>query len=78
LPNGEGLFRFKTIEEAAAAFEEINSDYKSHCLAARRIAQTWFDARNIARRILDLSLGQNWQSSPEQMISQGHVALPAC
>ncbi|HTL55111.1 MAG TPA: hypothetical protein VL361_05500 [Candidatus Limnocylindrales bacterium] len=78
LPNGEGLFRFKTIEEAAAAFEEINSDYESHCLAARRIAQTWFDARNIARRILDLSLGQNWQSSPEQMISQGHVALPAC
>src|SRR6266496_4078951 len=44
LPNGEGLFRFKTAMEAAEAFETINADYERHCRAARRIAESFFDA----------------------------------
>src|SRR6266496_1473646 len=54
LPNGEGLFRFTTIEEAAAAFEQINSDYERHSNAARQLAETWFDSRKIACQILGL------------------------
>src|SRR5207245_5905046 len=30
LPHGEGMFRFSTLEEAAAAFDTINSDYERH------------------------------------------------
>src|SRR5213594_1104221 len=37
LPNGEGMFRFTTPEEAARAFDAINADYEHHCAAARRL-----------------------------------------
>src|SRR5439155_3636150 len=39
LPNGAGMFRFTTIEEAAEAFEAINADYERHCRAARAIVE---------------------------------------
>jgi hypothetical protein len=65
LPNGEGLFRFKTLAEAAAAFEQINSNYERHSRAARRLAETWFDARQIAGEILSHALG-GAQTAPRQ------------
>ena len=52
LPTGEGLFAFTTIEEALAAIDAINSDYRRHCEAARAIAEEYFDARKIAERLL--------------------------
>jgi glycosyltransferase involved in cell wall biosynthesis len=52
LPTGEGLFSFMTVEQAAAAIEAINSDYRRHCTAARAIAEEFFDARKIAARLL--------------------------
>jgi len=61
LPNGEGLFRFTTIEEAAAAFDQINSNYERHSKAARQLAETWFDSRKVAGQILSLALGRDWQ-----------------
>ncbi|CAN5223468.1 hypothetical protein BH11PLA2_BH11PLA2_17640 [soil metagenome] len=36
-PTGEGLLTFKTLEEAAASVESINSNYTKHCSAARRL-----------------------------------------
>ncbi len=56
LPNREGLFRFSTLPEAADAFEKINSDYERHSRAARRIAETFFDAKEIAKTILSHAL----------------------
>ena len=56
LPSGEGMFRFKTMEDAAAAFDAINADYVRHCRAAREIAQAHFDSRRVMERILNLSL----------------------
>jgi hypothetical protein len=55
LPSGEGMFRFSTIEEAAAALAEIDADYERHCRAAREIAETFFDARAVLSEILDLA-----------------------
>jgi hypothetical protein len=57
LPNGEGLFRFRTLEEAAAALETVNADYDRHCRAAREIAETHFDAEQVVARILNETLG---------------------
>ena len=31
LPDAEGIFRFRTLEEAAAAFEDLAADYERHC-----------------------------------------------
>ena len=56
LPNGEGMFRFTTVDEAAAALEAVNADYERHCHAAREIAAC-FDAEHVAARILDETLG---------------------
>jgi hypothetical protein len=53
LPSGEGLFGFTTLGEAVAAVEEINADYSRHCRAAREIAEEFFDARTVARHLLD-------------------------
>lgn len=55
LPNGEGMFRFTTQEEAAKAFDVINADYEHNCRAARRLAETHFDARRVMARILSFA-----------------------
>jgi hypothetical protein len=52
LPIGEGLFAFRTMAEAVSAVEEINADYRRHCLAARAIAEEYFEAGRIAARFL--------------------------
>jgi hypothetical protein len=56
LPNGEGMFRFSTLSEAAAALAMINANYEQHCRAAREIAATYFDAKPILERILNSAL----------------------
>jgi hypothetical protein len=57
LPNGEGMFRFTTMDEAAEAFEAINADYARHCRAARDLAETHFDATRVMEHILNSTLG---------------------
>src|SRR5437667_3899224 len=57
LPNGEGMFRFSSLEEAVNAFEAINADYRRHCRAAREIAEAYFDSKRIVERILNSALG---------------------
>lgn len=58
LPTGEGLFAFSTEDQALAAIEQINADYRRHCDAARGIAEEYFDAGKVASRMLsDLGLG---------------------
>jgi hypothetical protein len=57
LPDGLGLFRFRTPEDAALALEAIGSDYAKHCRAARDIAEAYFDSRVVLTRLLDATLG---------------------
>jgi hypothetical protein len=52
LPTGEGLFAVTTTDEALAAIEAINGDYRRHCEAARSIAEEYFEARSVAARLL--------------------------
>ena len=52
MPTGQGLFSFSTLDEAVAAIEEINGDYRRHCLAARAIAAEYFEAGKVAARLL--------------------------
>ena len=52
-PCGEGLFAVSNVEEAAAAIQKINADYRKHCQAARRIAEEHFSAPTIAARLLE-------------------------
>jgi glycosyltransferase involved in cell wall biosynthesis len=52
LPTGEGLFPFTTTDEGLAAIDQINGDYRRHCLAARAIAEEYFEAGKVAARLL--------------------------
>jgi hypothetical protein len=52
LPCGRGLFAVRTVEEAAAALEDIAGDFATHARAAREIAVEYFDARKVLSKFL--------------------------
>lgn len=56
LPSGLGMFRFSTMEQAADALRAVNADYARHCRAARELTEAYFDAKIIARQILEATL----------------------
>ncbi|MBV9646356.1 MAG: glycosyltransferase family 1 protein [Candidatus Eremiobacteraeota bacterium] len=56
LPNGLGMFRFSTVDEAAAALETVQADYEKHSAAARELALE-FDAKRVCETILDRCAG---------------------
>ncbi|MBI2964371.1 MAG: glycosyltransferase family 1 protein [Deltaproteobacteria bacterium] len=51
-PTGEGLFAFRGIEDAAAAIEAVDADYRRHCHAARAIAESYFRAEIVLEKLL--------------------------
>lgn len=51
LPNGPGLFRFSTLQEAADALNSVAAEYRRHSQAARELAEL-FDARRVAEEIV--------------------------
>jgi hypothetical protein len=57
LPDGCGLLRFSTVDEAAAALDEVAAHYERHCRAAREIAAACFSATGVVTRILGHALG---------------------
>ena len=56
LVNGAGMFRFSSVDEAAAALDAINGDYGRHCRAARDLAETHFDSRRVLETVLNVTL----------------------
>lgn len=52
LPCGEGLFAVSSVEQAAAALDEIMSDYPRQARAARELAESYLDARLLMARVL--------------------------
>ena len=57
LPDGEGMFRFHTLDQAAESLAAVNADYRRHCRAARALAENHFDAKKVTARILEVALG---------------------
>jgi hypothetical protein len=53
LPSGRGLFSFQTVEEAAAAVEEINENYERHSNWAREMAIEYLDSSKVLKKFLD-------------------------
>jgi hypothetical protein len=52
-PLGEGLVAFSTLDEAVAGVESIVAGHSEHAAAARRLAETEFDARLVLTRLLE-------------------------
>jgi hypothetical protein len=53
LPVGEGILPFRTIDEASRRIREIETHYDRHSRAARAIAEEYFDAEKVLRRLID-------------------------
>jgi len=53
LPTGEGLLAFATVDEAAEAVGEVESNLELHSRAARALAEEHLDARKVLPRLLD-------------------------
>jgi hypothetical protein len=54
LPVGEGLFAFRTPDDARAAFAAIAADPLRHCRAARALAVEYFAPERVLGPLLDL------------------------
>ena len=58
LPDADGLFRFRNMDEAARALAQVESDYERHCRLARALAEEYFDARRVVWRVLEQALAE--------------------
>ena len=56
LPDAEGLLRFRDFDEAAAAIENVESDYDRQSRLARELAEEHFDGVQVAGRVLERAL----------------------
>ncbi|MHC5024705.1 MAG: hypothetical protein ACYTGG_12505 [Planctomycetota bacterium] len=56
LPVGEGLLSFETMEQAIEAIREVQRDYARHAIAARAIAEEYFDAGKVLSQLLDQAM----------------------
>jgi hypothetical protein len=53
LKTGAGLLAFRNLEEALAGAKKIFHDYEFHCRAAREIAEEFFDADKVIRKLAE-------------------------
>jgi hypothetical protein len=52
LPTGQGLFAFESESELLNSIAEMNNDYAKHCVAARDIAEEFFDSGKVLTKLL--------------------------
>ncbi len=63
LPDAEGLFRFRTMDEAVRALAAAETEYEHHGRAARALVEEHFDARRVVARVLEQALGRQARSA---------------
>jgi hypothetical protein len=56
LPDSAGMFRFRDVPEAVRHLEAVAADYDHQCRLARGLAEEYFDARQVVRRVLERAL----------------------
>jgi glycosyltransferase involved in cell wall biosynthesis len=56
LPDAEGLFRFRTPDEAAGAIRSVEAGYERQSRLARALAEEYFDARKVTAAVLEKAL----------------------
>ena len=52
---GEGVVGFTSPDEAVKGAEEIQRRYPEHCLAARTVAEEYFDSGKVLSRLIELA-----------------------
>jgi hypothetical protein len=57
LPEADGLFRFRTQDEAARALAAVEADYEHHCRRARELAEEYFDGCRVVSHVMERAVG---------------------
>jgi hypothetical protein len=52
LPTGNGLFGFRSVDDAVRCINAMNHDYEHHSEAARRLAETYFRSDRVLTELL--------------------------
>ncbi len=63
LPDAQGLFRFRNMDEAVRALATAEDDYERHGRAARALVEEHFDARRVVAGVLERVLGRRARSA---------------
>jgi hypothetical protein len=58
IPAGEGILAFETLDEAAAAIEQVRQNPRRHADAAREAAETWFDSDKVLTQLLEAAFSR--------------------
>ena len=53
IPVGEGILAFSSMDEAIDAINKVETDYRHHALAAREIAEQYFDSERVLTRLIE-------------------------
>lgn len=56
LPDADGLFRFRTLDEALAALEAVEGDHEAQSRRARELVEVHFDAERVVTGVLERAL----------------------
>src|SRR5207302_2054639 len=64
LPTGEGLFAYRTADEAVAGLEAVVGDYARHARAARELALAHFAAEVVLPPLLERATAGPWGRFP--------------
>lgn len=56
LPDADGLLRFRDLDEAVARLADAEANHDRHARAARALAEEFFDATKVAKRVLERAL----------------------
>jgi hypothetical protein len=56
LPEADGLLRFRNMDEAMAAIEDVEADYERHSRQARELAEEHFDGEKVLQHVLEIAL----------------------
>ncbi len=56
LPVGEGIVPFTTMDKAVAAINEVEGNYARHVMAARALAEEYFDSDKVLTRLIEEAL----------------------
>ncbi len=56
LPDNAGLLRFRNFDEAVKCIKEVEANYERHSQLARSLAEEYFDAKKVAKSLLERSL----------------------
>lgn len=53
MDTGSGILAFRDPDTAVDCLDDINSNYRQHCKAARQLAEEYFDSRKVLQKLLD-------------------------